>query len=108
MWSKVQKYVRILSTNLNFVVFIRYNLTINIYFVLSVPLTINVNKPKCSLGQKNLFEVLKQSLENTNDRTNKDHATIQNLRESASQSIKVYKLLLILYTNLFLYMLIAL
>lgn len=43
-----------------------------------------------SLGQKNIFEVLKKSLEDTNDRTNKDQATIRKLRDSASQSIQVY------------------
>lgn len=56
-----------------------------------MPLTIKVNKPKCSLGQKNIFEVLKQSLEDTNNRNYKDPATLRNLRESASQSIKVNK-----------------
>lgn len=42
-----------------------------------------------SLGQKNIFEVLKKSLEDTNDRKNKDQATIRNLRDTASQSIQV-------------------
>jgi len=49
-----------------------------------------VNKPKCSLGQKNIFEVLKQSLEDTN-KNNKDPKTTRNLRESASHTIKVNK-----------------
>lgn len=57
----------------------------------SKPLTIRVEKPKSSLGQKNIFEVLKQSLNNTSDRTTKDHGVIRNLRETASQSIKVYE-----------------
>lgn len=47
--------------------------------------------PKCSLGQKTIFEVLKKSLDDTNDQNNKDHATIRNLRNSASQSIEVNK-----------------
>lgn len=95
MRRKVQKYVR-----RNKCIYLnQFELTVNICFILSVPLTVTVNKPKCSLGQKNLFEVLKQSLEYTNDRTTKDHATIQNLRESASQSIKVYKQLPILFNS---------
>jgi len=48
-----------------------------------------VDKAKSSLGQKTIFEVLKKSLEDTNDRQNKDPVAIRNLRESASQSIKV-------------------
>lgn len=60
-----------------------------IYVILSKPLTIKVDKAKSSLGQKTIFEVLKKSLEDTNDRQNKDPVAIRNLRESASQSIKV-------------------
>ncbi|XP_025203573.1 separin [Melanaphis sacchari] len=52
------------------------------------PLTIKVDKAKSSLGQKTIFEVLKKSLEDTNDRQNKDPVAIRNLRDSASQSIK--------------------
>lgn len=48
-----------------------------------------MDKPKTSLGQKTIFEVLKKSLEDTNDRQNKDPSAIRNLRDSASQSIKV-------------------
>lgn len=57
--------------------------------IFSKPLTIKVNKPRVSQGQKSLFDVLKQSLENTNDRQIKDHTAIRKLRDSASQSIKV-------------------
>lgn len=64
-------------------------LLIIIYVILSKPLTIKVDKAKSSLGQKTIFEVLKKSLEDTNDRQNKDPVAIRNLRESASQSIKV-------------------
>lgn len=64
-------------------------LMIIIYVILSKPLTIKVDKAKSSLGQKTIFEVLKKSLEDTNDRQNKDPVAIRNLRESASQSIKV-------------------
>lgn len=52
------------------------------------PLTIKVDKARSSLGQKTIFEVLKKSLEDTNDRQNKDPVAIRNLRDSASQSIK--------------------
>lgn len=52
-------------------------------------MTIKVNKPKYNEGQKNIFEVLKKSLEDTNDRK-KDQAALRKLRDSASQSIKVY------------------
>jgi len=48
-----------------------------------------VDKARSSLGQKTIFEVLKKSLEDTNDRQNKDPVAIRNLRDSASQSIKV-------------------
>lgn len=48
-----------------------------------------MDKAKSSLGQKTIFEVLKKSLEDTNDRQNKDPSAIRNLRESASHSIKV-------------------
>lgn len=48
-----------------------------------------VNKPRCDLGTKKLFEILIKSLEDTNNRNIKDHSTIRNLRDSASQSIKV-------------------
>lgn len=61
----------------------------NIYIIFSKPLTIKVMKAISSLGQKNIFEVLKKSLEDTNDRKNKDQATIRNLRDTASQSIQV-------------------
>lgn len=56
---------------------------------LSKPLVVKVNKPKYNQGQKNIFEVLKKSLEETNDRK-KDQATLRKLRDSASQSIKVH------------------
>lgn len=52
-------------------------------------MTVKVDKAKSSLGQKNIFEVLKKSLEDTNDRQNKDPSAIRSLRDSASQSIKV-------------------
>lgn len=55
----------------------------------SKPLTIKVNKPRGSLGQKTLFEVLKQSLDDTNQNKIKNHSVIRKLRDSASQSIKV-------------------
>lgn len=48
-----------------------------------------MDKARSSLGQKTIFEVLKKSLEDTNDRQNKDPVAIRNLRDSASQSIKV-------------------
>lgn len=72
--------------------FLLINLYICNYF--SKPLTIKVNKPRGSLGQKTIFEVLQQSLDDTNNRT-KDQATIRKLRDSASQSIKVNKYLII-------------
>ncbi|XP_050439007.1 uncharacterized protein LOC126844674 isoform X2 [Adelges cooleyi] len=53
-----------------------------------VPLTVKVSKPHISLGQKTIFEVLKKSLDDSNNRKIKDHATIRNLREAASESIK--------------------
>lgn len=54
-----------------------------------MPLTVKVKRPTCSLGQKNIFEVLKQSLDDTNNKNSKDPVTTRNLREAASQSIKV-------------------
>ncbi|VVC26326.1 SEPARIN core domain [Cinara cedri] len=54
----------------------------------NIPLTVKINKPKCSLGQKNIFQVLKTSLEDTNNKKIKDHAGIRRLRDAASQSIK--------------------
>lgn len=60
-----------------------------IYDIFSKPLTIKVDKARSSLGQKTIFEVLKKSLEDTNGRQHKDPGTIRNLRDSASQSIKV-------------------
>jgi len=84
-----QKYKNMYVILNLFGIFICLFLLIIIYVILSKPLTIKVEKAKSSLGQKTIFEVLKKSLEDTNDRQNKDPVAIRNLRDSASQSIKV-------------------
>ncbi|XP_050541254.1 uncharacterized protein LOC126905523 isoform X2 [Daktulosphaira vitifoliae] len=53
-----------------------------------IPFTVKINKPTTSLGQKSIFEVLKKSLDDTNDKKVKDHSKIRNLREAASISIQ--------------------
>lgn len=59
----------------------------------SKPLVVKVNKPKYNEGQKNIFEVLKKSLEDTNERQ-KDQGTLRKLRDSACQSIKVHYIII--------------
>lgn len=56
-----------------------------------MPFTVKINKPTASLGQITIFEALKKSLDDTNNKNVKDHAIIRNLRESASNSIQVSK-----------------
>lgn len=71
------------------------NISYFLFIIVSTPLTIKLNKPKCSLGQDTIFQVLKKSLEDTNNKNIKDHARIRTLRETASQTIKVIKQLYI-------------